>query len=310
MAAGGAAGGQPPTQRPLAAIAARLAAAAALALMFALVKLAASRGAHVVETLFYRQAFALPLLLIWAQATGGAVNALRTARPASHAIRAAIGLVAMALNFMGMILLPLTQATVIGFTVPLFATMLAALLLGEATGRYRWGAILLGFVGVMIVLRPDGGQLATTGAAVAIAGAVMTASVTVYIRQLGGTEGATTIVLWFTLLSLLPLGAMMLVFGRAHDPQTWGILLLIGVAGGIGQLCLTLALRLAPVAVVLPMDYTSLLWATALGYLLFGTLPAPATLLGAPIIIASGLIILWREHALSRRSAEAMLPAP
>ena len=95
----------------------------------------------------------------------------------------------------------------------------------------------------------------------------------------------------------------MLRFAHLHDPLTWAIIAAIALTGGLGQLALTGALRLAPVALVMPMDYTSLLWATVLGAWLFGQLPSPRTWAGAPIIVASGLVIVWREHVLQRRAA-------
>jgi len=104
----------------------------------------------------------------------------------------------------------------------------------------------------------------------------------------------------------------MLIFARAHDPLTWLMLAGLALVGGLAQLTLTAALRLAPVALVMPMDYTSLLWALLLGSWLFGELPTPWIWVGAPIIICSGLVIVWREHRLHRRaalSAEAAAPS-
>ena len=285
--------------RPVTGIMLRLAAAAMLALMFALVKLTAARGVHIVESLFYRQAFALPFVLCWA-ALGPGFASLRTSRIGTHATRMVIGLGAMTLNFLGMTMLPLAEATVIGFAVPLFATVLAALFLGEKVGRYRISAVLIGFIGVLVVMRPDSAAMHSTGALIALAGAVATASVTIFIRQLGTTEATTTTVFWFTASSLIPLSLLMVFFARVHDPLTWALLVGIGVTGGIAQLLLTGALRFAPVAVVLPMDYTGLIWASLMGWLLFAALPVPATLIGAPIIIVSGLAILWREHRLGK----------
>jgi drug/metabolite transporter (DMT)-like permease len=135
----------------------------------------------------------------------------------------------------------------------------------------------------------------------------MTAVVSILIRQLGATEPAPTTVFWFSASSLVPAGIAMLFFARPHDATTWALLLAAGVSGGIGQLLLTSALRLAPVSVVLPMDYSGLIWATILGWLLFDKLPVSTTLMGAPIIIASGLVILWREHYLGKMRTKAML---
>jgi drug/metabolite transporter (DMT)-like permease len=289
---------QASTHRPVAGIIVRLMAVAVLALMFALVKLTASHGVHIVEQLFYRQAFALPFVLGWAAVNPAGLVSLKTRRIGVHASRMTIGLMAMSLNFMGMILLPLAEATVIGFTVPLFATMLAALLLAERVGRFRWTAVAVGFVGILLVLRPDAAAFHSAGSLVALTGAVATAGVTIFIRQLGQTEAAVTTVFWFTALSMAPLGLLMLWFGQAHDAETWTLLAGVGATGAVAQLLLTTSLRFAPVSTVLPMDYTGLIWASLLGWLLFSAVPAPATLFGAPIVIASGLAILWREHRL------------
>ena len=293
--------------RPLLGIVARLGAVVALAVMFALVKLATARGVGIVETVFYRQLFALPVIGTWI-ALGPGRAALRTARPGAHVVRMGLGLTAMALNFWGYSLLPLAEATVIGFTVPVFGTALAALILREPTGVHRWSAVAVGFAGVLIVVQPGGllggGTLHPLGTAVALAGALMTAAVTIQIRQLGRTEGTATTVLWFTASSLAPLAVLMAWQAQPHDAATWGLLLAVGLAGGLGQLGLTAALRFAPVSVVLPMDYTSLIWATGLGAALFGTWPGASTWMGAPIIAASGLYIVWRER-LRTRAVEA-----
>jgi drug/metabolite transporter (DMT)-like permease len=294
----------PAKQRPLAGIALRLLTALLLAIMFALVKLASTRGVNLVETLFYRQ-IGSALCAVGLVAAGAGFASLRTRRVGAHVGRMALGMTAMALNFVAMIMLPLAEATAIGFTVPLFSTILAALLLGEATGRWRWGAVAAGLVGVLLIVRPGSGHVELAGAAVAIVAALLTAAVTVVIRRLGATERASTTVFWFAFSSLPPLGLLMLAFGRAHDPATWAILAGLAAAGGLAQLTLTQSLRLAPVALVMPMDYTSLLWATLLGAWLFGQLPAAWTWAGAPIIIASGLVIVWREHRLHRRAALA-----
>ncbi|GAA0734151.1 DMT family transporter [Sphingomonas japonica] len=291
--------------RPLAGIGLRLLAALALSVMFATAKLADERGAHLVEIVFWRQAFVLPIVLAVVFASGQGIASLRTAKPRAHLWRMIVGLSGMCFNFWAVTLLPLAESTTFGFTVPIFATILSALVLGEATGRHRWAAVIAGFVGVLIVLQPGDGHVPLAGALVALTGAVLTASVTILIRQLGATERATTTVFWFSASSLVPMGIALPFFTSQHDGATWGLLLATGIAGGIAQLALTGALRLAPVAVVLPMDYSSLIWATALGWLLFGVLPAPLTWLGAPIIIASGLYIVWREHRLRRAASLA-----
>jgi drug/metabolite transporter (DMT)-like permease len=272
--------------------------------MFAAVKLAGTRGVHVVESLFYRQigsvVCATGLVL-----AGPGLASLRTKRIGAHVGRMALGLAAMGMNFLAIMLLPLAEATAIGFTVPIFSTILAAILLGEATGRWRWGAVLAGFLGVLLMVHPGAGSVPLTGATIALVAAGLTAAVTIVIRRLGATERATTTVFWFAATSLLPLGLLMLHFGKSHDGTTFAILAAMALAGGLAQLTLTASLRLAPVALVMPMDYTSLLWATLLGAWLFTELPSSSVWIGAPVIIASGLVIVWREHHLARRAALA-----
>lgn len=293
---------RPAEQNPVAGVGLRLVTALLLAVMFALVKLAATRGVNLVESLFYRQCGSA-LCAVGLVAAGPGFASLRTRRVGAHVGRMALGMAAMALNFLAMILLPLAEATTIGFSVPIFSAVLAALVLGEPTGRWRWGAVAAGFIGVLLIVQPGTGEVPLFGASVALAAALLTALVTIVIRRLGATERASTTVFWFAASSLVPLGLLMLWFARTHDPVTWAILAGLAVVGGLAQLTLTGALRLAPVALVMPMDYTSLLWAVMLGIWIFGEYPTPWIWVGAPIIIASGLIIVWREHRLARRAA-------
>ena len=293
---------RPAEQRPLAGIALRLLTALLLAVMFALVKLASTRGVTVVESLFYRQCGSALCATAFV-AAGPGFASLRTKRVGAHVGRMALGVGAMALNFLAFILLPLAEATTIGFSVPIFSVILAALMLGEPTGKWRWGAVAAGFAGVLLIVHPGTGDVPLLGASVALVAALLTALVTIVIRRLGKTERAATTVFWFAVSSLVPLGLLMLHFGRGHDAATWAILGALALAGGFAQLTLTGALRLAPVALVMPMDYTSLLWALLLGFWIFGELPTPWIFAGAPIIIASGLVIVWREHRLRRLSA-------
>jgi drug/metabolite transporter (DMT)-like permease len=295
---------RPAEQRPLAGIALRLLTALLLAVMFALVKLASTRGVNVIESLFYRQCGTAAAATAFV-AVGPGFASLKTQRVWAHVGRMALGLSAMGLNFLAFILLPLAEATTIGFSVPIFSVILAALLLGEPTGKWRWGAVGVGFAGVLLIVQPGSGDVPLAGASVALVAALLTASVTIVIRRLGATERAATTVFWFAVSSLVPMGLLMPWFAGPHDLASWGILAGMAVAGGLAQLTLTGALRLAPVALIMPMDYTSLLWAVLLGSWLFGELPSPWTWVGAPIIIGSGLVIVWREHRLHRRAALA-----
>ena len=293
---------RPVEQRPIVGVALRLITALLLAIMFALVKLASTRGVNLVESLFYRQCGSA-LCAVGLVASGPGFKSLHSKRVGAHLGRMGLGMTAMALNFAAMIMLPLAEATAIGFSVPIFSAVLAAIVLGEPTGKWRWGAVAAGFIGVVLIVQPGSGEVALTGASVALVAALLTACVTIVIRRLGATERASTTVFWFAISSLVPLGVLMIWFAKFHDPGTWAILGGMALAGGLAQLTLTSALRLAPVALVMPMDYTSLLWATLFGIWIFGEYPTTWIWVGAPIIIASGLVIVWREHRLARRAA-------
>lgn len=291
----------PPAQNYLAGIGLRLLAMLALSLMFVLVKFIDRSGIHILESLFWRQALVLPFLLLWVWKFAGFAS-LKTKRMGSHARRMLMGLSGMACNFLAMIYLPMAEATTISLSVPIFGVIFAAMLLGESIRWQRWSAVFLGFSGVVIVLDPGtifalglGGDHGL-GVLIALSGAVMTALISVAIRDLSRTENSATIVFYFSLLSVIPLGLVLPFVYTAHSAEQWLMLLGLGLTGAVVQIALTASLRLAPVSVVLPMDYSSLLWAIALGWLFFGTVPAETTWLGAPLIVASGLFIAWREH--------------
>lgn len=294
----------PPRQSPMLGISLRLGAAASFGLMAAAIKLGHEAGITLVELAFYRFAFGLPPLLAWMAITRN-FGAWRTRRPLLHVSRGVLGLGAMLCAFSALALLPLAESATIGFVAPLFSVMLSALILREPVGHHRWSAVALGFLGVLIVMQPGGGVLPVAGLALALTATLGVAAVTITIRSMSRTESAQTIVLWFTGFSMFVIGALMPFFGEAHDGREWAILAAIGLAGGMGQLFLTSSLRAAPVSVVVPFDYTQLLWAVLIGWLLWGTHPPAATWIGAAVIVVSGLYTLYREHRLGREKPPA-----
>lgn len=273
----------------------RLLAILMLSTMGALIKLVETHGAHLVEIMLFRQFFAIPFVLAWVM-MGPGLASLKTRHFGLHVSRSAVGLTGMVFNFGAVLLLPLAEATTFGFTVPIFATILGALILKEPTGWHRWGAVLAGFIGVLIVAQPGGSHIPLGGALVGLTAALFVAIVAIQLRQMGRTESPATTVFWFSTLSVPPLLIGYAFVAAPHDWQTFALLILIGFVGGGAQLALTASLRFAPVSAVVPMDYSSLIWATLYGYLLFGVLPGRWTWIGAPIIIASGLYIVWRER--------------
>ena len=293
--------------RVLPAVALRLVAVALFALMNVGIKLAETRGAALAEIMFWRQLPAAGLVAVLA-AAGPGLGSLRTRRFGGQVLRASLGTVAMSLTFTALTLLPLAEATTIGFSMPIFATIMGALVLHEPTGWRRWAAVLTGFGGVLIVMQPSGGHMPLAGALIGLAAAFMTASVSILLRSLSASERPLTTVFWFSTLSLVPLGGFYAFAAQAHPAGVWAILIGVGLLGGLGQLAMTGSLSLGPVSLVVPMDYSMLLWATLLGWLAFDRLPAAATWTGAPVIVGSGLYIIWREHV--RRRTETVQAVP
>jgi drug/metabolite transporter (DMT)-like permease len=289
------------SNRPLAGIAVRIIAVFSVATMIALVKHAADNGVSIIESVFYRQFFALFILIPIIMLRGGA-KTVRTDKFPLHLRRMVVGLTGMIFNFWAVSLLPLAEATTIGFMVPVFATLLAIFLLSERVGLHRWSAIIAGFIGVLIITRPEAEGFSWQGVLVALNGALFTAWVSIIIRDLGRTQDPVTVVFWFTIFSLPLLGTAMIWFGQWHDGYAWLLIFGIGLCGGIAQLALTKSLQLAPVSVVLSVDYSALIWATIYGWLIWSTLPTIWTLIGAPFIIGAGLYIAWREGKLSAKT--------
>ena len=261
--------------------------------MGALLKLASTQGLNAPELVFYRSLFSLPVVLFWVLKRES-LAALRPNSPLAHLWRSTLGLLSMALAFEALILLPLAEATAINFTVPIFATILSFLILKEDVRMHRWAAVVIGFLGVLVVARP-GGSLPILGLAVALAAAVGSASVTVTLRHLQRSENIVAIVFWFAVAGIVAGGAMMPFFGSAHGARAMLIVALGGIFGGIGQLLMTASLR-APVSVVTPFDYLQIVAATAYGWLLFSDVSTVNTVMGAALIAASGIYTAWREH--------------
>ncbi len=285
--------------RPLAAIGLRVLATLLLSAMFALAKVLQTHGVNLFEILFFRQTIAvLPVLVL--VIAGPGLASLKTRRPWLHASRTAVGATGMAFNFATIAMLPLAETQVLWFTTPLFATILSAMVLGEAVGRHRWSAVAAGFIGMLIVVQPQTGHIPLLGATTGIVSALLTAFVTILLRQLGRTEPALTTVFYFMTMSAIPLSFFAPWFIQPHAIGIWGIIVAMGVVGGLGQVALTLSLQYAPVSAVAPVDYASLIWSTLFGVWLFSEVPTPWTWVGAPVIVGSGLYIVWREHRIGR----------
>lgn len=292
-----------PIDRMFLAFGLRLAAVLFAAMTNVTIKLAEVAGVRLVELLVFRQVITAAMVLMLA-GLGPGLGTLRTARIGAQLVRAAVGLTGMTCVFLALLTLPLAEATTIQFTVPIAATVLSAVVLKEAIGWHRWTAVTAGFAGIVIIVQPGSGNFPVMGAALGVFGAFMTATVMILLRRIGRTESAMTTVFWYSVLSLIPLLILYAFVG--HQQSSWGWLLLCvsGILGGAGQIAMTAALRFAPVSALVPMDYSALIWAVTFSWLLFDTLPSHSMIIGAPIIIVSGLYIVWREHYLGRERTE------
>ena len=252
-----------------------------------------SETIHPFEIALFRNVFALIVVLPWFYRYGFAP--LRTQRFGMHALRAAFNIVAMLSFFYALSITPLAEVTALGFTAPIFATVLAALVLGEVVRIRRWVAILVGFLGVLIILRPGFveigfGQLLTLLSAMVWSCALMV------IKSLGRTDSSATIITYMALLMIpLSLGPA-LFFWKWPDLHQWGWLVAIGVLGGLGQFCIAESLRLADTAVVMPFDFFKLIWVTVIAYLAFAQELDVYTWIGGAVIFASTMYIAYRER--------------
>lgn len=291
-----------PRQRPLMALAVRLAAAFCLATLSMIIKFASERGVGLPQMLVMRQLVTIPLLLGW-MAMRGSLGTMRSERLGAHATRAMTGAVGMVLTFAAPIMLPLAVAATLGFTSPLFAVLLSFLILREHVGPWRWGATAVGFAGIVIVANPFGAVVSTAGLAIGLGAAFMVALISIQVRDLSRTEDPIAMVSWLAIFSIPLLLVASLFTSWNLDAVDWLLLVSIGLAGTLGQILLTFSLRLGTVSSVMVMDYSILIWSTFYSWSVFGALPPDTMWLGAPLIIAAGIIIVWREQIRSRQAA-------
>lgn len=283
--------------------------------MAALVKLLSERGIPLGEIVFARSFFALIPVVIWASRTGELWTVYYTTRPWAHVTRSVIGLCGIFFGFAALTLLPLADATAIGFTAPLITVVLAVVILHEQVRIYRWSAVVIGFIGVLIIVSgyaEEGGAAdrSLMGAVFQLAAAGVVSLVVVQIRRMSITESAATIVVYFSSISAL-VALATIPFGWVVPSLTDAALLLAtGILGGFAQVTLTESVRNSDASLLAPFDYLSLLWALGLGLLVFGNLPTQTMLAGSAIVVATGLFVIYRERQLriSSRNASELPP--
>lgn len=298
--------------QPIKGISLKLCAVMLFVVMSALVKAAADEVPPG-EAVFFRSFFAVPVILIWLWYRGDLATGLKVQSPMGHFWRGFVGTAAMGMMFAGLGLLPLPEVTAIGYAAPLMTVVFAAMFLNERVGVYRIGAVLLGLIGVLIVLSPrmstlSGPTVATAeavGAMLVLTGAICAALAQIYIRKLVATEQTSAIVFYFSVTSTL-LALLTLPFGWVM-PVGWDLVFLVlaGLLGGTAQIFLTSAYRFADASVVAPFDYASMLFALAIGYVVFDEVPTTTMLAGAALVVLAGCLIIWRERQLGLKRGQA-----
>ena len=280
------------TDRPVLGIALMLAGIAGFSVMDATIKWLTA-DYPVTEVVALRSWFGLPLLCVFALYQEG-LQGLRTRRPLVHIGRYLLVLALSFSFFWALSQMKLVDAIAITFAAPIFITALSVPLLKEAVGLHRWVAIGIGFSGVLIMLRPGMGVF-QWAAVVVIGSALVYSLLMITTRAFKATESTAALMLYPQLgmsLTGIVLAPFIWVTPSLSD---LGLFALAGTFGSVGVMCLTHAFRLAPAAVVSPFEYSALIWATLLGYLLWGELPDGYTLIGASVVISSGLYIIYRE---------------
>ena len=258
------------------------------------------------EIIFFRNLFAFIPLLAFAYWRHGGVP-LKTSRPWGHVMRGVFGVTSMFCFFLSYKLMPLSDAIALGLSGPIFITVLSVPILGEHVGWRRWSAVIVGFIGVLVMTRP-GSTLFDVHALVPLAAAVLYAVAMISIRKLGATEPPTTIVFHFTAFAALA-SLLTIPWGRVDPDQAWvlpaswtqlGILIVVGLLGGVAQIVMTMAYQRARAATVASFDYTALIYGFLLGAIFYSERPDIFLIVGGCIVVAAGIYIIHRETAVAR----------
>jgi len=260
-----------------------------------------SQSVHPFELIFFRNLFAFFFVLPFLWRVG--FGALRTERPWMHAGRASLNVINMMFWFTAISLAPLAEVVALGFTAPIFATILGVLIVKEVVGIRRWSAIVVGFIGAVVVLQP-GFDTVQLGHGLVLMAAMMWAAILLIIKSLSRTESSITIVAYMSIL-MTPLSLIPALFVWVWP--TWtelGWLAVIGISGGAAQYLLTQSFHEADISVVMPFDFAKLVWIALIAYIAFAEVPTLTTWIGGAIIFASGLYIARRESIKRREKKE------
>lgn len=298
--------------QPGRAIALKTAAIFLFMVMAALIK-AASGQVPPGQAVFFRSLFAMPIIWLWLWQSGHLHDGLKANNVIGHVWRGLIGTTAMGLTFAGLALLPLPEVTAIGYATPMFTVIFAAIFLGERVRLFRLSAVALGLIGVMIVIAPrlsmdqSYSSVATYGALMVLAASILRALVQIHVRRLVQTDSTSAIVFYFSLtatcvsLLSLPLGWIIPIPSLAWTApgiDVFALIICAGLVGGVAQIMVTSSYRFGTASMLAPFDYSSMIFATLIGWLVFGEIPTSTILIGAALVIAGGVLIIWRERQL------------
>lgn len=271
------------------------------------------------QIVFYRSFFAMFPILIFLGYKRELRTAFATTRPLGHVARGVIGVASMGFTFVALTRLPLPDAITLNYAQPLLVVVFSSLFLGEAIRLYRWSAVVVGLVGVVIISWPEL-SLLTSGSAMddqellgvmaAFMGAGCSAVAAILVRSLVHSEKTATIVLWFSLMASV-LSLLSLPFGwLSLTPTQTFFLVMAGFCGGVGQILMTAAYRHAEVSTVAPFEYVSMILAIGAGYFIFGDLPTLHMLVGGVIVVGAGIFIIMRERKLGLERVRARKTTP
>lgn len=260
------------------------------------------------EVAFLRMLFALPLIIGAAWLFSGP-GSLATRRPLAQAGRGLLATIATFTFYLALTLLPLAEATAIAFTAPLFVTVLAIPLLGERPGPAQWTATCVGFIGVLLIVRP-GGAAFTPSALVPLGTALAYALLMLTARMLGRTETIWATMLYATTVPLVIAGMMLPWFWEPPALEHLPHFFALGLSGGLALTLITQGFRIGIASVVAPFDYTGLVWATVFGWVIWGEIPTRLSVLGGIVIGVCGVYLAYRQSRDSRRRRAAALLHP
>jgi len=265
--------------------------------MHTLIRHVAQQGMHPFEIGFFRTFFGAPVVMVLIARYGWSI--FRTEQVRVHGIRSFGHVIAMMMFFLGLSMTPLATANALAFTAPLFAAVLAVLVLGETFRWRRSLALLFGFAGTLVIIRPGVTDVGL-GPILIVGSSFIWGLILIVIKSLGRRDATPTIVTYMVLF-MSPLALIPALFvWQWPTTEQYLIFLLMGTMGTVAHLTLTQALRVGEAVVVMPMDFFKLVWAAALGFIIFGELPDVYTWVGGVMIFASATYIALRERAVNR----------